>query len=246
MMFGLLVPMLGIAIVATVLYVGVGYLALKRVRTAVTSGATSGSAAAGSDGAAKSAAQQRKVRVLEVTLRVVGTKSGSFNCKNGNTQAWLTNPRAIEPNSCAHVVEQKTSGQRCNTTSFYPPLPSPLFVFISVPYFPSTSVSLRNSSEQVTKMMALVVGSYYALYAPAALESYVPYRRSAKFYVSAAANFIFFMNALINPFIYAWHSRDFNAAYRRALGRRHRKNAVAPGAPPPEGTMETSGGVSVN
>ena len=70
---------------------------------------------------------------------------------------------------------------------------------------------------QVTKMMALVVVVYYALYLPGAIENFIEYDASVKFYINRLFNFLFFTNAVINPFIYGGQSREFNAAHRRIL-----------------------------
>ncbi len=67
-------------------------------------------------------------------------------------------------------------------------------------------------------MMALVIGSYYLLYLPATIESLFTYDEKAKFYVSRLCYFLFFANALVNPFIYSGQSSEFNAAYRKMLG----------------------------
>ena len=66
-------------------------------------------------------------------------------------------------------------------------------------------------------MMALVIITYYLCYLPAILEGFIKYDAKVKFYVNKIANFLFFTNALINPFIYAGQSSEFNAAYRRVL-----------------------------
>ena len=66
-------------------------------------------------------------------------------------------------------------------------------------------------------MMALVVVVYYALYLPGAIENFIEYDASIKFYINRLFNFLFFTNAVINPFIYGGQSREFNAAYRRIL-----------------------------
>ena len=65
--------------------------------------------------------------------------------------------------------------------------------------------------------MATVVVIYYLLFLPGAIENFIHYEVKVKFYVSRIFNFLFFTNALINPFIYAGQSREFNAAYRRIL-----------------------------
>ena len=66
-------------------------------------------------------------------------------------------------------------------------------------------------------MMALVVGSYYLLYLPASIEASFNYNPKVEYYVTSMCNFVFFMNALINPFIYSWQSKDFNMAYKKLL-----------------------------
>ena len=66
-------------------------------------------------------------------------------------------------------------------------------------------------------MMAMVIIFYYALYLPAAIEGLIHYEDTVKFYINKICNFLFFANALINPFIYAGQSSEFNAAYRKML-----------------------------
>ena len=51
--------------------------------------------------------------------------------------------------------------------------------------------------QQVTKMMGLVVGTYYALYLPAGIDSYLTYDPKISFYTLYTFLFIFYMNALV-------------------------------------------------
>ena len=67
-------------------------------------------------------------------------------------------------------------------------------------------------------MMRLVVESYYILSVSRGVTQIIPTPPSVKYYLYPVFNFIFFMNALINPFIYSWHNKDFNMAYRNILG----------------------------
>ena len=69
--------------------------------------------------------------------------------------------------------------------------------------------------------MALVVGSYYLLYLPASIEAFINYNPEVEYYVTPICNFVFFMNALINPFIYSWQSKDFNIGYKKLLRVNH-------------------------
>ena len=73
-------------------------------------------------------------------------------------------------------------------------------------------------------MMALVVGSYYLLYVPSLIESFISYNPAVEYYISACSVFVFYMNALINPFIYSWNSKEFNTAYRKMLRINKRVN----------------------
>lgn len=70
--------------------------------------------------------------------------------------------------------------------------------------------------------MVIVVVTYYLLYVPALIEGFLNYDVTAKFYVNKLCNFLFFANALVNPFIYSGQSSEFNAAYRRVLRLRPR------------------------
>ena len=66
-------------------------------------------------------------------------------------------------------------------------------------------------------MMALVIVTYYSLYLPALIESFIHYDVRVKFYVNKVVLTLFFTNALINPFIYSGQSMEFNGAYRKVL-----------------------------
>ena len=68
--------------------------------------------------------------------------------------------------------------------------------------------------------MALVIVTYYALYLPALIESFIQYDARVKFYVNKAVLMLFFTNALINPFIYSRQSVEFNAAYRKIVRKK--------------------------
>ena len=65
--------------------------------------------------------------------------------------------------------------------------------------------------------MALVIVTYYALYTPAMIDSFIDYNVCIQYYVSNVVNLLFFTNALINPFIYSRQSVEFNFAYRKIL-----------------------------
>ena len=54
-------------------------------------------------------------------------------------------------------------------------------------------------------MMGLVIGTYYCLYLPVGVDSYLKYNPKIAFYTLYTFRFIFYMNALVrfyNPFIY--------------------------------------------
>ena len=52
-------------------------------------------------------------------------------------------------------------------------------------------------SQQVTKMMALVIGTYYGLYYPILINWFINYNPVIKYYVYYVLSFIFFRNALV-------------------------------------------------
>ena len=47
-------------------------------------------------------------------------------------------------------------------------------------------------------MMGLVVGTYYGLYLPITVDSYIKYNPEIKYYVYYIFSLVFFMNALVS------------------------------------------------
>ena len=66
-------------------------------------------------------------------------------------------------------------------------------------------------------MMAILMGTYYGFYLPSIVDQYVAYKESIKVYVYPFFIIVFQMNAIVNPFIYAWMNKDFNDAFRKML-----------------------------
>ena len=92
---------------------------------------------------------------------------------------------------------------------------------------------------RLTKMLALVVGLYVALYVPHVVLVLVTDRGDLVGLVQAAV-LISDINFWINPLIYAWKSKDFRKAFKKILGTRFGKvtNGVS-------NTKTTATGVSV-
>ena len=53
-------------------------------------------------------------------------------------------------------------------------------------------------------MMAIVFITYYGLYLPSGVDSFLVYDVTIKHYVYRVTNMLFFMNALLNPIIYRY------------------------------------------
>ena len=72
----------------------------------------------------------------------------------------------------------------------------------------------QQQQNRITKTMGIVLGTYYFLYLPGVIETSIKYDNDIKFYISKLVVILFFANSLINPVIYAWQNKDFNAAFR--------------------------------
>ena len=77
-------------------------------------------------------------------------------------------------------------------------------------------------SLQVAKMMGLVIGAPNLFYIPGFTIRRLTLSECLRFYLMPAGNFLDYMIAVINPFIYSWQSKDFNKAYRKLLHVNHR------------------------
>ena len=61
------------------------------------------------------------------------------------------------------------------------------------------------------------MGTYYGLFLPEIINNYINYDPFIKLYVGIFLRRFFFLNAIINPIIYAWMCPDFNLAFRTIL-----------------------------
>ena len=82
-------------------------------------------------------------------------------------------------------------------------------------FFPGTAPS--SSKNKTTKMMAILMGTYYGFFLPQIINYYIQYDTTIKQYTSAILYLIFFLNPIVNPLIYAWMSPDFNKAFKAIL-----------------------------
>ena len=71
-------------------------------------------------------------------------------------------------------------------------------------------------------MMTILMGTYYGFFLPTIVNSFLQYDVTVKIYVSPFLVAIFFLNAIVNPVIYAWMNKDFNEAFKKILRIRTR------------------------
>ena len=88
-----------------------------------------------------------------------------------------------------------------------------LFFVISL----GTTVPSGGGSSKTTKMMTILMGTYYGFFLPTIVNSFLQYDVTVKDYVSPFLVVIFFLNAIVNPVIYAWMNKDFNEAFKKIL-----------------------------
>ena len=81
----------------------------------------------------------------------------------------------------------------------------------------SVGSSVSNKSGKTTRMMAIIIGTYYALYLPSIVNYLVDYDRNVERYVFHIITLLYYFNAVLNPVIYAWMNRDFRDAFRKIL-----------------------------
>ena len=70
--------------------------------------------------------------------------------------------------------------------------------------------------------MTILMGIYYGFFLPTIVNSFLQYDVTVKDYVSPFLVVIFFLNAIVNPVIYAWMNKDFNEAFKKILRIRTR------------------------
>ncbi len=58
------------------------------------------------------------------------------------------------------------------------------------------------------------------------MHGYISYDPSIKDCVGSVLYVIFFSNAIINPLVYGWMSKDFNMAYRKLLHLQKKSDLV--------------------
>ena len=78
-------------------------------------------------------------------------------------------------------------------------------------------VSPAGRSNKTTKMMAILMGTYYGFFSPAILNYHMSYDPTVKAYVTFFVDALFYINAIVNPIIYAWMNKDFNEAFKKLL-----------------------------
>ena len=66
------------------------------------------------------------------------------------------------------------------------------------------------------------MGTYYGFFLPTIVNSFLQYDVTVKAYISPFLVAIFFLNAIVNPVIYAWMNKDLNEAFKKILRIRTR------------------------
>ena len=61
------------------------------------------------------------------------------------------------------------------------------------------------------------MGTYYGFFGPGFINYLIDYDPNIKRYIILIFESIFYLNALLNPVIYAWMNKDFNQAFRKIL-----------------------------
>ena len=100
---------------------------------------------------------------------------------------------------------------------------------------PCNVYETSNSHQQkkVSKMMILVLGTFFACYTPQVVSSFLLklYKRSVfTLQLEKATVLIYWANTWLNPVIYAWKCKDFRVAFRKLL-RLKPSNDVEPFVP---------------
>ena len=89
----------------------------------------------------------------------------------------------------------------------------------------SGTVQSRNKN-RTTKMMAILMGTYYGFFLPNTINHYIEYDAFLKTYISRVCFLIFFLNAIVNPMIYGWMNNEFKTAFKTILGLKVTKTPV--------------------
>ena len=72
-------------------------------------------------------------------------------------------------------------------------------------------------NSKTTKMMAILMGTYYGFFLPTILHTFLQYDVKVKTLVTPFIDATFYFNAILNPIIYAWMNKNFNDAFRKLL-----------------------------
>ena len=75
-------------------------------------------------------------------------------------------------------------------------------------------------SRKTTKMMTILMGTYYGFFLPTIMNAFLQYEVAVKMLVTPFIDVIFYFNAIVNPIIYAWMNKDFNETFRKLLRMR--------------------------
>ena len=97
-------------------------------------------------------------------------------------------------------------------------------ILMNEPTFTATSTNPKKN--RTTKMIALLMGTYYGFFLPQIINMQIEYDLLLKIYISQSLYVIYFLNALANPIIYAWFSPDFNRAFREILRLKPKNNKM--------------------
>ena len=89
----------------------------------------------------------------------------------------------------------------------------------------SIGSSVSNKSGKTTRMMAIIIGTYYALYLPSIVNYLVDYDRNFERYVFHIITLLYYFKAVLNPIIYAWMNRDFRNAFRKILRMKNKSES---------------------
>ena len=91
----------------------------------------------------------------------------------------------------------------------------------------SVGSSVSNKSGKTTRMMAIIIGTYYALYLPSIVNYLVDYDRNVERYFFHVITLLYYFNAVLNPVIYAWMNRDFRDAFRKILRLKNKSKSCS-------------------
>ena len=91
----------------------------------------------------------------------------------------------------------------------------------------SVGSSVSNKSGKTTRMMAIIIGTYYALYLPSIVNYLVDYDRNVERYVFHIITLLYYFNAVLNPVIYAWMNRDFRNAFKKILRLKNKSKSCS-------------------